>query len=118
MCAIVCPFDAVTYHAAAAAPEKAAVATKCDNCLERQRLGAVPACVEACKVGALEFGELNELVKAARGRYAGQVLQQVLPALGQVGAPAQTESAPTSIQIWRGWGAAVSGLNAGTEKGA
>jgi carbon-monoxide dehydrogenase iron sulfur subunit len=113
MCAIVCPFDAVTYHAALAAPEKASVAIKCDNCIERQRVGSLPACVEACKVGALEFGELNELVKAARGRYSEQVLQ----ASGQMGAPVMIETAPLSIQIWRGWGAAVSGINADGEKG-
>jgi carbon-monoxide dehydrogenase iron sulfur subunit len=113
MCAIVCPFDAVTYHAALAAPEKASVAIKCDNCIERQRVGSLPACVEACKVGALEFGELNELVKAARGRYSEQVLQ----ATGQMGAPVMIETAPLSIQIWRGWGAAVSGINADGEKG-
>jgi carbon-monoxide dehydrogenase iron sulfur subunit len=113
MCAIVCPFDAVTYHAALAAPEKASVAIKCDNCIERQRVGSLPACVEACKVGALEFGELNELVKAARGRYSEQVLQ----ASGQMGAPVMIETVPLSIQIWRGWGAAVSGINADGEKG-
>ncbi len=113
MCAIVCPFDAITYHATQAAPEKANVATKCDNCIERQRSGIIPACVEACKVGALEFGELNELVKAARSRYA----EQVLLATGQAGAAVKIETVPLSIQIWRGWGAAVSGLNADGEKG-
>ncbi len=113
MCAMVCPFDVVTYHPLSAAREKAAVAVKCDHCIERQRVGLIPACVEACKVGALEFGELNELVKAARGRYAEQVLQ----ATGQFEAPVKLENAPTTIQIWHGWGAAVSGLNAGKEKG-
>ena len=113
MCAMVCPFDAVTYHPVWSAPERPLVAIKCDHCIDRQRHGDTPACVEACKVGALEFGELNELVKAARGRYS----EQVLLASGQAGATTKIETAPLSIQIWRGWGAAVSGLNADGEKG-
>src|SRR5574342_760097 len=61
MCAMVCPFDVISYYPSMAAPEKAIVALKCDHCIERQRMGAVPACVEACKVYALEFGDINEL---------------------------------------------------------
>jgi carbon-monoxide dehydrogenase iron sulfur subunit len=108
MCAMVCPFDAVTYHPVWSAPERPLVAIKCDHCIERQRHGDIPACVEACKVGALEFGELNELVKASRERYSEQVLQ----ATGQGVALAVLEQAPLSIQIWHGWGEAVSALNA------
>jgi carbon-monoxide dehydrogenase iron sulfur subunit len=108
MCALVCPFDVITYHASAVAPEKKLVATKCDQCIERQRQGLVPACVEACKVGALEFGELNELVQAARRRYSERTLQAVGPAQP----PLETVALPLSIEIWRGWGAAVSHLNA------
>ncbi len=108
MCALVCPFDVITYHASAAAPEKAQVAIKCDQCIERQRQGLIPACVEACKVGALEFGELNEMVKAARMRYSERTLQAVGPAQP----PRETAPLPLSIEIWRGWGAAVGILNA------
>jgi anaerobic carbon-monoxide dehydrogenase iron sulfur subunit len=107
MCAMVCPFDVITYYALAAAPEKSMVATKCDQCIDRQRQGLIPACVEACKVGALEFGELNELVKAARSRYSERTLQAVGPAQP----PQETVPLPLSIEIWRGWGAAVSRLN-------
>jgi len=118
MCALACPFDVITYYAAPAAPGKSAVATKCDHCIERQRLGGVPACVEACKVNALEFGELNEMVKAARARYSEHVLQ----AVGQPSAGVAITAAaplPLSIQIWRGWGESVSQLNAdGGKKGA
>ncbi len=113
MCAMVCPFDVITYHATAAAPEKALVAIKCDHCVERQRHGEGPACVEACKVGALEFGEINELVKAARTRYTGQALQ----AIGVESAAAGASQLPVPIEIWRGWGAAVTQLNGDGEKG-
>ena len=111
MCAMVCPFDVITYYASAATPGKTSVALKCDHCIERQRLGGVPACVEACKVGALEFGEINELVKTARARYSERLLQ----AVGQETAT-QAASAvallPPNVEAWRGWGAEVSALNA------
>jgi carbon-monoxide dehydrogenase iron sulfur subunit len=108
MCAMVCPFDVITYHASVAAPEKTAVAIKCDHCIERQRAGQTPACVEACKVGALEFGDINELVKIARARYSVRALQSVGSELAAVGAAPM----PTSIETWREWGAAVSIINA------
>jgi carbon-monoxide dehydrogenase iron sulfur subunit len=108
MCALVCPFDVITYHASAAAPEKGQVAIKCDQCLERQRQDLVPACVEACKVGALEFGELNELLRKARLRYS----ERTLSAVGPAQPPLETPELPLSIEMWRNWGVAVSHLNA------
>ena len=44
---LVCPSDVITYHAPVAASGKGQVAIKCDQCIERQRLGYVPVCVEA-----------------------------------------------------------------------
>lgn len=110
MCALVCPFDVITYYASTAALERASVATKCDHCIERQRRGQIPACVEACKVNALEFGEINELVKSARARYSERLLQ----ASGQepaVGAAEAIGLLPPNVEAWRDWGAAVSALN-------
>jgi carbon-monoxide dehydrogenase iron sulfur subunit len=108
MCAMVCPFDVISYYAAAAAPEKEHVALKCDNCIDRQRAGQIPACVEACKVGALEFGELNELIKAGRTRYSEQVLQATgMPAAYPAGPVALL---PPNIEAWRNYGEAVSAL--------
>ena len=112
MCAMVCPFDVITYHASAAAPEKSAVAIKCDHCMERQRQGLIPACVEVCKVNALEYGEINELVKARRTEYS----QMVLAAGGQ--ALSEVTALPVAIETWRNWGASVSHLNADGKKGA
>jgi carbon-monoxide dehydrogenase iron sulfur subunit len=67
MCAVVCPFDVLTFHPLAGGPEPdTAVAVKCDGCLTRVRSGQVPACVEVCKVKALVYGEINELVAAGR----------------------------------------------------
>ena len=74
--------------------------------------GEIPACVEACKVGALELGEINELVKAARtatprpsrwqsGRFAGKMTP-----------------IPANVEAWHAMGLSVSQLNANGEKGA
>jgi len=112
MCAMVCPFDVLTYHPLAAAPERSVVAVKCDHCIERQRVGFGPACVEVCKVEALEFGELNDLVKTARTRYS----ETVSVAVGQVGV--ETTALPANIEAWRGYGAAVTHMNSNGKKGA
>ncbi|MGB9723690.1 MAG: 4Fe-4S dicluster domain-containing protein [Chloroflexia bacterium] len=102
MCAMVCPFDAITYHRIWEVKLDKEVALKCDHCIERQRRGAIPACVEVCKVGALEFGEINELIKKARTRLAASVSV----AVGEI----RPEAAriPTHVEAWRGWGETVS----------
>ena len=105
MCAIVCPFDVITYYASASAPSRQAVAIKCDHCIDRQRQGAGPACVEACKVNALEWGEINDLVKTARTRYS----EAVSVAVGQV--QGEIVKLPANVEAWRSYGAEVSHLN-------
>jgi carbon-monoxide dehydrogenase iron sulfur subunit len=111
MCAMVCPFDVITYFPLSAAPERAVVAVKCDHCIERQRQGLIPACVESCKVNALEFGEINELAKSARTRYS----EAVSAAVGNV-SPLVT-AIPANVEAWRGYGAAVTHLNTNGKKG-
>jgi carbon-monoxide dehydrogenase iron sulfur subunit len=112
MCAMLCPFDAITYFASADAAEKFQVAIKCDNCISYQRVGLTPACVLACKVSALQFGEINDLVKLARTRYS----QIVSVAVG--GIDTEILAVPANLDAWRGWGAAVTHLNTDGEKGA
>jgi anaerobic carbon-monoxide dehydrogenase iron sulfur subunit len=111
MCAMVCPFDVITYYPLAAAPERPIVAVKCDHCIERQRMGLLPACVQSCKSGALEFGEINELTKAARTRYS----ENVFAAIGQDAE--KVSPLPASIKAWRGFGASVTQLNSKGKKG-
>ncbi|HUZ10694.1 MAG TPA: 4Fe-4S dicluster domain-containing protein [Acidimicrobiales bacterium] len=101
MCAVVCPFDVLTFYPLADGPGPAtSVAVKCDGCVERLNAGEEPACSEVCKVDALVFGELNELVAAGRLRQTGAVLA----------ATAQTLSAPNvpdPLAGWRQWGEAM-----------
>jgi anaerobic carbon-monoxide dehydrogenase iron sulfur subunit len=73
MCAIVCPFDALTFHATPTSAGRS-VAVKCDACIARLRRDELPACVEVCKVGALVFGEINRLTDAGRLEHALTVL--------------------------------------------
>jgi anaerobic carbon-monoxide dehydrogenase iron sulfur subunit len=98
MCAMVCPFDVLTFHRLAGGPATA-VAVKCDGCIERLRAGRVPACAEACKVEALTFGDLNQLVADNRRRDAAAVL-----AATTSGEP--SAALPASITAWRALGAA------------
>jgi anaerobic carbon-monoxide dehydrogenase iron sulfur subunit len=72
-CAMACPFGVIRYHEDASAPPKKAVAIKCDNCMERQLQGQVPACVEVCKSGALTFEEPSKALK----RKTDQVSQSI-----------------------------------------
>lgn len=102
MCAMVCPFDAVSFHLQANRLESPgttrSIAVKCDGCIERLRVAQEPACSEVCKVDALVYGELNELVKSARERGAAVVLSAVAMA------EPETVSVPEHIKGWRAWG--------------
>lgn len=60
MCAMVCPFNAIDFHQTPASEK--AVSYKCDDCIERRQNGKKPACVQACKTGALVFGEVNDII--------------------------------------------------------
>lgn len=62
-CAMACPFGVIRYHQDRAAFPGKAIAVKCDNCVERQAEGLIPACVEACKSGALTFEESDAAMK-------------------------------------------------------
>ena len=59
-CTWACPFDAPKYNAGKGVVEK------CNFCNDRLKLGAIPACTNACPTGALSFGsiEVREIVVA------------------------------------------------------
>jgi carbon-monoxide dehydrogenase iron sulfur subunit len=72
-CAMACPFGVIRYHEDPFAPPQKIVAVKCDNCIERQAEGRVPACVEVCKAGALTFEETTEALKRKTDEVARSV---------------------------------------------
>jgi carbon-monoxide dehydrogenase iron sulfur subunit len=107
MCAMVCPFDVIRYYQSAAVKRDRAVALKCDHCMERQRQGQIPACVEVCKVGALEYGEINELIRLASTRLA----KVVSLAVGEI--DPEMPSLPANVEAWRAFGQALGQVNEG-----
>jgi carbon-monoxide dehydrogenase iron sulfur subunit len=98
MCAMVCPFDVLTFHALANGHAAHAVALKCDGCVKRLREGLEPACTEACKVGALLFGDLNEMVEEGRIREAAAVLAAA------AAVQPQARQVPAHVAAWRALG--------------
>jgi len=74
-CAMACPFGVIRYHEDNWAPPGKIVAIKCDNCISRQAVGLVPACVEMCKSGALTF----EPVAEAQKRKTREITQTIWP---------------------------------------
>ena len=59
-----CPFNVPRRN------EKTGVWSKCDMCLDRVHNGMLPACVQACPTGTMNFGEREDMLKMARERLA------------------------------------------------
>ena len=71
-CAMACPFGVIRFHDDPLQEAAKPIAYKCDNCLDRQARGDIPACVEVCKVGALVFKDLNEVLQEKTREVARQ----------------------------------------------
>ncbi|WP_025323871.1 4Fe-4S dicluster domain-containing protein [Deferrisoma camini] len=106
MCAMACPFGVIRYRADHRAPDRT-VAVKCDNCVERQKEGRVPACVETCLVGALEFGDPNEILRDESRRLAREI------SLGIRQTPAAVPRQPEAVGLWRALGDAAEAVGPG-----
>ena len=63
-----CPFHAVQYD------EPSNGIVKCTMCAHRVREGLPPACVEACPVGAIQFGDYESIVAKAKEMAAARKL--------------------------------------------
>lgn len=85
MCAMVCPFDAISFKVTHRSPYGRDVAYKCDLCNDRIKAGGIPACVAACHSGALVYEECD----AARNKRAAKSLRHYL--LGEEGLPPLVE---------------------------
>lgn len=95
MCAMVCPFSAITFQVQANGRPARVVSTKCDGCFDRVRAGEEPACVEVCKADALVFGDLNDIVRAGRAE---------LTALTVNATSGTATTEPDTVAGWRSWG--------------
>ena len=95
MCAMACPFGVLTYGPVYAAPDKLAVALKCDQCPDREKIGREPACVAACKVGALTYGDW-ETAQGDKGRAIARAFFALQP-----GGEDMAAATPPLISLWR-----------------
>ena len=68
-CSWACPYGAPQFN------EAAGVMTKCDFCANLQDAGLNPACVDACIMRCLDYGELDEL----RAKYGALNAIEPLP---------------------------------------
>lgn len=68
MCVMACPFGVITVR-----PDGRGV-LKCDLCIERLAEGKLPACVESCPTGALEFVDEEEANRTKRQKVAGRMV--------------------------------------------
>ncbi len=97
MCAMVCPFDVIVFDVSRYNDHQKLMNIKCDNCLNRQRAGRDPACVETCKVGALVFGDINEIIRDQRKKFSRKV------SVALQAQPSELTALPENVQMWRGW---------------
>ena len=102
MCALVCPFDIISFYKVWNVKLDHEVNAKCDHCIDRQRNGDIPACVEACKTGALEFGDANDIIRSSRKDFT---LRTTLALKGE-----EAPSIPANIEAFREVMAKVSQL--------
>jgi len=101
MCSMTCPFGVIRYARDWRRAGRGAVAVKCDNCVERQKAGLEPACVETCMAGALRFGDPNTLLRQQSRKLAREV------SLGIRSEAAETSNPPTAVSLWRALGDAA-----------
>lgn len=74
-CIKVCPYDAPKYNI------KKETSHKCDFCKDRLEVGEQPACVEACPMKVLTYGDLAELDKIGVKEGAGFVVEATNPSI-------------------------------------
>lgn len=65
-CLVNCPFGVIIFRKSNKSKFSRYVSIKCDECKDRIPEPSVPACVEACKTGALQYGEIDNQVKDRR----------------------------------------------------
>jgi len=75
VCAMACPFGIIHFQRVFQLDSNREVNAKCDNCIERQKNGKIPACAEACKTGALEFGDADDLIRVSRKDFTTRLIK-------------------------------------------
>ena len=73
-CMVACPFHIPAYDYSSATDPRV---RKCNMCSDRIAQGLVPACAEACTMGAITFGKRGDLVSIARDRIRSNPSQYI-----------------------------------------
>jgi carbon-monoxide dehydrogenase iron sulfur subunit len=95
VCAMACPFGTIQFQKVYQLDTDREVNAKCDNCIARQKDGKIPACAEACKTGALEFGDANELIRVSRKDFTLRMIKSE-------GTDVEVPKIPANIRAFRG----------------
>jgi len=75
VCAMACPFGIISFQQVHQLDNSREVNAKCDNCIGRLKEGEIPACAQACKTGALEFGDVNDLIRETRADFTMRLIR-------------------------------------------
>ncbi len=94
VCAMACPFGIITFQKVRELDSDREVNAKCDNCIGRLSEGRIPACAEACKTGALEFGDVNDLIRETRA----DITMRLIRSQGQ---DVEPSSMPENIRAFK-----------------
>jgi carbon-monoxide dehydrogenase iron sulfur subunit len=98
MCAMACPFGVIKYISLEDSVQRR-VAVKCDGCKDRVEAGRIPACVEACKTGALVYESIEEYESKKRKRAVSLISGQI------------QEPEPAEIVLWKDYLSRLYSLN-------
>jgi len=94
VCAMACPFGIITFQKVRELESDREVNAKCDNCIGRLSDGRIPACAEACKTGALEFGDVNDIIRETRADLTMRLIRSQ-------GLDVETTSMPENIRAFK-----------------
>lgn len=94
VCAMACPFGIIQFQRVYQLDTDREVNAKCDNCIERQKDGKIPACAEACKTGALEFGDADDLIRSSRKDFTLRMIKSE-------GTDVEVPKIPANIRAFR-----------------
>ena len=89
-CIAACPFGAIQFGISNRPGNFHHVAIKCDECIDRNKVGKLPVCVESCKTGALIVSSLNQELKEKK-RQANEII---------FGSTAGSSDAPSDYRLF------------------
>ena len=75
VCAMACPFGIITFHRVSQTVSRPRSQRQVRQLYRTAESRKIPACAEACKTGALEFGDANDLIRVSRKDFTLRMLK-------------------------------------------